>query len=142
MPKFEKGISGNPQGRPKGALSKRSQLGKLLESHAQTLIQKLVELAKQGDSTALKLCIERLIPKPKEEAIEFVLPEGNPRSFQTLLDWQDYVITAVSMGELTLQQGQQISSLFTAKAKTMEQLLIEERISEIERTLGIRKSLP
>ena len=71
---FKNGESGNPNGRPKGAISKRTQLSKLLEPHAEELINKVVELAKAGDINALRLCFERLIPKPKEEAIEVDLP--------------------------------------------------------------------
>lgn len=64
---FKKGISGNIQGRPKGIVDKRIELRSLLVPHAEALVNKAVELALAGDSNALRLCIDRLIPKAKDE---------------------------------------------------------------------------
>ena len=62
---FKPGQSGNPKGRPKGALNKTTRAAMvLLENEAEDLTRKLVELAKGGDITALRLCLERLIPRP------------------------------------------------------------------------------
>jgi hypothetical protein len=46
----------------------------LLEPHAEELIGILVHQAKAGDPNALKLCIERLIPKPKSGGPSISLP--------------------------------------------------------------------
>lgn len=82
---FKKGHSGNPNGRPKGALSRRSQLSKLLEPKAKELVDKMLELALGGDVNALRLCIERLIPKIQREPITIELPsELNPESVPQL----------------------------------------------------------
>jgi hypothetical protein len=59
---FTKGQSGNPAGKPKGAKDKRTELRALLRPHAEDLVAKAVELAKAGDTTALRICIDRLIP--------------------------------------------------------------------------------
>jgi Family of unknown function (DUF5681) len=59
---FRKGQSGNPAGRPKGIQDKRVNLRKLLEPHAEALVEKAVALALEGDTTALRLCLERLVP--------------------------------------------------------------------------------
>lgn len=67
MTVFKPGISGNPLGRPKGSLNKHTQLANLMEDHAEALISKTVELALCGDPVALRLCIERLIPKKSEK---------------------------------------------------------------------------
>jgi uncharacterized protein DUF5681 len=60
---FKSGQSGNPKGRPKGAVGKRFQYDQLLEPHGEALVAKVVELALKGDSNALRICIDRLIPK-------------------------------------------------------------------------------
>lgn len=59
---FQRGKSGNPAGRPKGSKDKRTELRALLEPHAPALVQKAVEQALDGDTAALKLCLDRLIP--------------------------------------------------------------------------------
>ncbi|MGH8625106.1 MAG: DUF5681 domain-containing protein [Gammaproteobacteria bacterium] len=63
---WKQGQSGNPEGRPPGAKDKRTALRALLTPHAQELVMRAVELAKSGDTTALRLCLERLIP-PQDE---------------------------------------------------------------------------
>lgn len=59
---FKKGQSGNPKGRPAGTKDKRRELRALLEPHAPALIEKAVQMALKGDTTALRLCLDRLLP--------------------------------------------------------------------------------
>ncbi len=80
MTAFKPGISGNPLGRPKGSLNKHTQLANLIEDHAEALISKTVELALCGDPVALRLCIERLVPK-KSEKSTLTMPDLS--AFQT-----------------------------------------------------------
>lgn len=70
---FTKGQSGNPGGRRKGVPNRRTELAKMLDPHAEALIAKMIEIALEGDVTALRLCMERLIPKANREStgIEF-----------------------------------------------------------------------
>jgi hypothetical protein len=65
-------VSGNPNGRPKGLQDKRTELRGLLAPHAKDLINQALELAKDGDSSALRLCMARIVPpvRAKEEAVE------------------------------------------------------------------------
>ncbi|MGB8669027.1 MAG: DUF5681 domain-containing protein [Pseudolabrys sp.] len=60
---FKPGKSGNPSGKPKGARNKTTVAReKLLDDDAATITSKAIELAKNGDLTALRLCLERIIP--------------------------------------------------------------------------------
>ena len=61
MGKFEKGISGNPKGRPKGS-SSVTEYRRLLNPHIPELLNVLVEKAKGGDLTAMRLVLERAFP--------------------------------------------------------------------------------
>jgi len=72
MAKFTKGKSGNPAGRPKGIVDKRTALNYLLMPHAENLIKKVVELALRGDVRALHLhlCLNKLMPKLLNEKRE------------------------------------------------------------------------
>ena len=66
--------SGN-SGRPKGARNKKTlAIESLLEGQAEALTQTAISKALDGDSMALKLCMERLAPAPKDNTVSFALP--------------------------------------------------------------------
>ncbi len=69
---FKPGKSGNPSGRPKGSRNTQTQLLKLLEPYAEKLINKMVEEALDGNAAALRLCIERLLPKAQRKAWKLI----------------------------------------------------------------------
>jgi hypothetical protein len=65
--RFVKGQSGNPRGRPKGARNTTTvALETLLDGQAQALTQKAIDLALAGDITALRLCLDRILPVRKD----------------------------------------------------------------------------
>jgi hypothetical protein len=69
--RFQKGISGNPKGRPKGARNKTTTMAEaLLEGQAEALVQKVVSMALKGNTTAMRLCLERLIPPKREPTVQ------------------------------------------------------------------------
>jgi hypothetical protein len=69
--RFKKGQSGNPCGMRRGSRHRATLAAeKLLDGEA----HKCIELAKNGDTTALRLCLERLIPPRKDRPIAFDLP--------------------------------------------------------------------
>jgi hypothetical protein len=73
--KFSKGTSGNPSGRPLGSRNHATVLMEsLLEGKAEELLQKAVEMALAGDTTALRLCMDRLMPPRKDRPIKLSLP--------------------------------------------------------------------
>ena len=71
---FQTGQSGNPAGRPQGIRDKRTAMRELLMPHAEALVAKVVETALEGDSTALRICIDRLIPAAKAKDDPVSLP--------------------------------------------------------------------
>ena len=72
---FEKGRSGNPGGRRLGSRNKATLAAAvLLEDESEALTRKAVELALAGDSTALRLCLDRLLPPCRERTVAFRLP--------------------------------------------------------------------
>jgi len=120
---FKKGQSGNPNGRPKGVRNKATMAAQeLLDGEAETLTRKAIEKAMEGDMTALKLCLERIVPPRKERAISIDLPVGEKDSFITKL------LEAATSGELTVTEAQGL-------LKLMEGIEIEQRLTAIEREL-------
>src|SRR5215468_4219147 len=73
--RFPKGQSGNPGGRPPGARGQATLAAEvLLEGEAEALTRQAIELALEGDRTALKLCLERILPRRRSRALAFDLP--------------------------------------------------------------------
>ena len=66
--KFSAGNSGRSKGsRNKATLAIES----LLEGQAEALTQTAVHKALEGDSIALRLCMERIAPAPEDQPISF-----------------------------------------------------------------------
>ena len=79
MPKqdsqFKPGQSGNPSGRPKGARNKSTVAAEaLLDGESEALTRRCIDLAMEGDPTALRLCLSRILPVRRERTIELDLP--------------------------------------------------------------------
>jgi hypothetical protein len=108
---FKKGKSGNPSGRKKGCLNKRTELIKLLDPHAESLIARLIELAQGGDIAALRLCIERILPIPKikQESAGIELPsildEKNIGKLK-----RDLLLAAID-GKMSADEAEKITKL-------------------------------
>ncbi len=72
---FVKGQSGNPKGKPKGVRNRLTLAAEaLLDGEAETITRKAVELAKGGDMTAIRLCLERILPPRKDQPVTVDLP--------------------------------------------------------------------
>src|SRR4030081_993370 len=66
---------GNP-GRPKGARNRATVAAEsLLDGDAEAITRKAVEQAKEGDLTAIRLCMDRFCPPRKDRRIPFELPK-------------------------------------------------------------------
>lgn len=122
--------SGNP-GRPPGARHKSTvAMEALLDGEAEALTRKVVELALEGDTTALRLCLERLSPPRKDTPIRFELPEvATPRD---VVAASSAILEAVATGELTPSEAQAVGALLQAHSRTLELNDLELRLQRLE----------
>ena len=122
--------SGNP-GRPKGSCNRATLAAEaLLDGEAEALTRKCVEVALEGDTTALRLCLERIAPPRKERTITFDLPEvvdvaDVPTALASL-------ISAITTGLLTPGEGRSISDLLGQFRQAIEIAELEQRIVALE----------
>lgn len=122
--------AGNP-GRPKGARHKATVAAlALLDGQAQALTQRAVELALAGDTTALRLCLERLLPPRKDAPITFTLPAM--RSAADAAKAAGAVVDAVAAGELTPAEGAAVMGLVDTFRKALETNELETRLAALE----------
>lgn len=122
---------GNP-GKPKGARHKATRAAlAMLEGESEALTRKAVELALEGDTTALRLCLERIAPPRKDVPVTFDLPRmETARDAATAAG---AVLDAVAAGELTPTEGAHMMALVEGYRRTLETTEIEARIAELER---------
>tara|TARA_B100000700_G_C14990128_1_gene830856 strand:+ start:216 stop:617 length:402 start_codon:yes stop_codon:yes gene_type:complete len=71
-PNFYKGMpSLNPKGRTKGSVNKFTKLSReLMSSKGPEIVDKVIELALEGDRHCLKMCLDRIIPVSKAVEIK------------------------------------------------------------------------
>ena len=124
-------FSAGNSGRPKGSRNKATiAIENLLQGQAEALTQTAVTKALAGDSVALRLCMERIAPAPKDQPVSFSLPQMN-----NALDASEAagsVLNAVSNGELTPIEATRVMVLIESYRRTLELTEIEERLKALE----------
>lgn len=129
---FQKGRSGNPGGRPKGARNATTlALEILLDGQANALTQKAIDLALAGDMAALRLCLDRIMPPRKDRPVTFALPEI--KGAQDAAAVVSAVLAAVASGELTPSDAAEIGKLIDSYVKAFETAELAERLERLER---------
>ena len=118
-------------GRPKGARNRKTlEIESLLEGQAEALTQTAISKALDGDSMALRLCMERIAPAPKDNSVAFALPQMN-----NALDASKAagsILIAVSEGNLTPIEATRVMGLIDSYRRILELTDIENRLKVLE----------
>ena len=118
-------------GRPKGSRNKATlAIESLLQGQAEALTQTAVTKALEGDSMALRLCMERIAPAPKNQPVSFSLPKMNNATDAS--EAAGSVLTAVSDGELTPIEATRVMGLTDSFRRTLELTEIKQRLQALE----------
>ena len=128
---FEKGQSGNPAGRPPGARHKATVAAEaMLDGEVEALTRKAIELALAGDTTALRLCLDRILPPRRERPTSFGLPR-----LQSAADTaaaMAAITAAVAAGEIMLGEATELARLVGAYLKAIEAHEFDQRLRALE----------
>ena len=96
-------FSDRNKGRPKGSRNKATiAIESLLEGQAEALTQTAISKALDGDSIALRLCMDRIAPPIKDKPVVF--PLAQMRDAMDASQAAGSVLSAVSDGTLTFNQ--------------------------------------
>ncbi|MGE3745389.1 MAG: DUF5681 domain-containing protein [Sphingomonadaceae bacterium] len=134
---FADGVSGNPDGKPKGARHKVTRaIEALLEGQHEALTQKAIDLALAGDGPALRLCLDRIAPPRKDAPISIELPPV--KSAEDTVAASSALLDAVTAGEVTPDEAGRVMALLTAHKAIVETGDLEKRIAALE-TKGVGK---
>lgn len=139
--RFAKGKSGNPQGKPQGCRNRATEaVQALLEGEADALTRRAVQIALKGEGReavlALKLCLERLSPAPRDRPISVSLPAVT--SAATITDALAGILAAVAAGTITPSEGAALANLAEGIGRALEREDLETRLAALESRLGER----
>jgi polyhydroxyalkanoate synthesis regulator phasin len=125
---FQKGRSGNPKGRPRGA-GKVGELRAQIAEHVPNIVKQLIEAALKGDMQAARLLLDRVLPPLRAEdgAIKISLPDGS------MAGQGEAIIKAAAMGQITPGQASAMTTALAGVARIKEISELEERIAALER---------
>lgn len=122
--------AGNP-GKPRGTRHKATQAAlALLDGEVGALTRKAVELALEGDTTALRLCLERIAPPRRDAPVQLLLPRMETARDAAIA--AGAVLEAVVAGELTPTEGAHLMALVETFRRTLETSELEARVAALE----------
>jgi hypothetical protein len=105
----------------------------LLDGESEALTKKAIELAKNGDMAALRLCLERIIPPRKDRPVAFSLPPiASPKDATAALS---ALLAAVASGDLTPVEASEIGKLVDGYVKAVEANELAERLAVLEKRM-------
>ena len=128
---FQKGESGNPAGRPRGARNRTTVLlENVLADDAEAITRKAIELAKAGEIAAIRMCMDRLAPAPKHEPVVFDLPPLDTAADSVAAAAK--LVAAVADGDLTPSEAMDLAKVIDVYVGALATKAFEERLSKLE----------
>jgi hypothetical protein len=135
--RFRPGESGNPAGRPRGARNKATlAVQALLDGEAVGIARRAVELALEGDTTAMRLVLERVLPPRKDTHLALALPPAD--TAEQVQRAMAAVLHAVCGGDITPQEGQALAALLEQQRKCLDTATLEKRLDALQAILKNR----
>lgn len=120
------------RGRPPGSQNKAAGVCQhTLDSHAENLAKKCLTLAFQGNPTAMRLCMERIMPARRQATLRFRLPPTT-NSIDNVAAACESVIKGVAGGKLTPADGQALLAILEGRRRAIEAQDQERRIRALE----------
>jgi hypothetical protein len=133
--RFQKGTSGNPHGRPKGALDKLTVAARKLANRlGPQIIKKLGDDAVAGDRIAASLFLRYCVPRKSVDVISFAMPQiGSasdvPKAIAALL-------AAMAAGEISPADAMAVVSTLEAYGRSLVYDAHEQRLASLEALLA------
>src|SRR5215207_1130118 len=107
------------RGRPRGSRNKATLMAQaLLDGHSEALIKNCLHMALTGDTAAMRLCIERVLPTRRELPVSVAPMRG--RTAAEIAQTLDVLLKNVASGQLTPAQAQTMASILEQQRRVIE----------------------
>jgi len=102
-----------------------------MDGEAESITRKVINKALQGDTTALRLCLERLLAPRRDRRVVFQLPI----KIETATDAAQasaLVIAECAAGNLSPSEATEIAGLISSHVRLLEVTELETRLAALE----------
>jgi Family of unknown function (DUF5681) len=128
---FQKGQSGNPQGKAPGTRHHVTELAeKLMSDDVEEIVRKIIKAAKAGDMTAARLILERIAPVRRGRLVQLELP--TIKTATDLISGMEALATAMAAGIVTPEEALTMASVVDAQRRTIETKELDARLRALE----------
>ena len=107
----------------------------LLEGQHAALTQKAIDKALEGDTVALRLCLDRIAPARRDAPIAIALPGVSTAADAVAAG--TVVMAALSAGDVTPDEAGRIMAILSAQKTLIETCDLAVRIAELEKERSI-----
>jgi hypothetical protein len=117
--RFMAGQSGNPAGKKPGTRNRATLLcEELTDGEATRVARILIDKALAGDAVAARFLIDRLMPRPRDRAIELDLPAGG-RAIDALAA-SNATVAAMAAGEITPDEALRVTRVLDGRLRALK----------------------
>jgi hypothetical protein len=126
------------RGRPKGSRNQdTAPAKKLLEEYAPHLTRKLIALGLEGNAQALRICMDRIMPPPRDACVPINLPKV--KSAGDVASAAEKVTRGIGQGILSPSEGETIMNILESQSRVIESAGTEKRVEKLEDYLATAK---
>ena len=102
----------------------------LFDGEAETLTRKAIEKANEGDTAALRLCLERILPPRRDRPVAFKFPVVTTTA--DAIKASAALLEATATGHLTPGEAVELGKLVEVCIRAIQIGEIEERLAKLE----------
>jgi hypothetical protein len=137
--RFQPGQSGNPRGKPKGAIHTATLAARaLLSGELDEICRQIVAKAKGGDMTAAKIIVDKILPNAREVPLSISLPPLN--QVRDMAGVARAILDAASNGRILPGEAASLADLLATLARAVGTVELEERLAVLETRLAAGSS--
>ena len=120
------------RGRPKGSRNKRTaQAQAILDQYSEPILKKCIAKALEGNLRALGLCMERILPSPRELGVRIRIPKlAQSKDIDLAFQW---VFDEIANGKISPSQGEKLLAILQKLRANIEGRVLEAKITELEK---------
>nr|WP_276039925.1 hypothetical protein [Sphingomonas sp. GM_Shp_1] len=102
----------------------------MLEGQHEALTKAAIDKALEGDTVALRLCLDRLAPPRRDALVSIDLPPV--KTAADAVSASSAILASLSAGEVTPDEAGRVMALLTAHKAIVETGDLEQRIAALE----------